>query len=74
MHVYTFTNSYDICLSTDNECVTGNVRLAGEVRNSGLLEVCVNGRWGTVCGHQNETAVVVCRQLNLPTYRQCRGH
>ena len=64
-----------VYLATDEECVTGGVCLyvEGEVNNlfSGLLEVCVNGGWGTVCDNRNEwnyeNAVVVCRQLNFPT-------
>ena len=53
--------------------MTGDVRLVGGVANSssGLLEVCVNEVWGTVCdnvnGWNNENAAVVCRQLNLAT-------
>ena len=56
--------------------MTGDVRLVGGVTNSssGLLEVCANGRWGTVCDYHNEwtheNAAVVCRQLNLPTSSQ----
>ena len=42
--------------------------------SSGLLEVCANGGWGTVCNYQNEwsyeNSVVVCHQLNLPTSSQ----
>ena len=63
-------------LVTEEECVTGEVRLVGGVINSssGLLEVCVNGGWGTVCDYWSEwnyeNAVVVCRQLNLPTSSQ----
>ena len=65
-----------VYLATDEECVTGEVRLVGGVTNSssGLLEVCGNGRWGTVCNYKEEwnyeNAVVVCRQLNLPTSSQ----
>ena len=60
-----------VYLATDEECVTGEVRLVGGVGNSssGLLEVCINGGWGTACDYQNEwnseNVVVVCRQLNL---------
>ena len=43
--------------------------------SSGLLEVCGNGRWGTVCDYRNEwnyeNVMVVCRQLNLPTASKC---
>ena len=61
-----------VCLATDGECVTGEVRLMGGIANlSGLLEVCVFGGWGTAYDNQNElNAVVVCRQLNLPTSSQ----
>ena len=54
-------------------CVTGDIRLVGGVTDSssGLLEVCANGRWGTVCDYwnkwTNENTVVVCRQLNILT-------
>ena len=78
-----YTCSYDCVLVvlyasivTDDECVTGDVRLVGGVTNSssGLLEVCANGGWGTVCDYWNEwsyeNAVVVCRQLHLPTASQ----
>ena len=60
----------------EGECETGKVRLVGGVDNSssGLLEVCANGGWGTVCDYRNEwnyeNAVVVCRQLNLPISSQ----
>ena len=55
-----------------DDCETGEVRLVGGVTgsSSGVVEVCVNGVWGTVCGYNNEwtleNAAVVCRQLNLP--------
>ena len=65
-----------ICVAVEEECVTGEVRLVGGVTNSssGLLEVCANGGWGTVCDYWNEwsyeNAVVVCRQLHLPMYSE----
>ena len=33
------------------------------------MEICNNNVWGTVCddGWDDENAVVVCRQLGLPT-------
>ena len=38
------------------ECETGEVRLVGGVDNSssGVLELCSNGGWGTVCDYRNE--------------------
>ena len=55
------------------ECVTGDVRLVGGVANSasGLLEVCANRVWGTVCDYLHEwnyeNAAVVCHQLKYST-------
>ncbi|CAI8027223.1 Deleted in malignant brain tumors 1 protein [Geodia barretti] len=63
--------SYLQCLNVD-DCQTEEVRLVGGVTgsSSGVVEVCVNGVWGTVCDYNNEwtneNAAVVCRQLNLP--------
>ena len=57
--------------------MTGDIRLVGGVANSssGILEVCVNGVWGTVCDYSNEwdheNAAVVCHQLKLPTSGIC---
>ncbi|XP_046357772.2 deleted in malignant brain tumors 1 protein-like [Haliotis rufescens] len=50
----------------------GDVRLAGESsRNRGRLEVFYNSRWGSVCddSFDVDAAIVVCRQLGLPTSR-----
>ena len=55
------------------ECESGAVRLVGGVLNSssGVVEVCANGAWGTVCDYfrewSHENAAVVCHQLHLPT-------
>lgn len=50
-------------------CEDGDVRLSGGGKESeGLVEICVNNRWGTVCGDGNsdwgnDEAAVVCHQL-----------
>ena len=65
---------YFLGFSADAEgCETGELRLVGGVAgsSSGVVEVCVNGVWGTFCDYRNEwsheNTVVVCRQLNLQT-------
>ena len=53
----------------DRLCEDGDVRLVGGSKEGeGLVEVCVNSRWGTVCGDRNSQwdgseAAVVCHQL-----------
>ena len=47
-------------------CSNGMLRLVGgPVNNSGRVEICINGLWGTVCDNlwDNNDARVVCRQL-----------
>ena len=57
--MFTFT-----ALST---CTHGDVRLVGgETLNEGLIEVCFNSSWVSVCGSYNwnvNESTVVCRQL-----------
>ena len=48
--------------------MTGELRLAdGATNNTGRLEVCYSGEWGTVCDDlfNNLAASVACRQLGF---------
>ena len=52
------------------ECEKGEIRLvSGSTPYEGLVQVCYNGVWGTVCDDYWSTldAMVVCRQLGYST-------
>ena len=41
--------------------------MGGSTNSEGRVEVCIDGRWGTVCSdHQEQTAGAVCSQLGFP--------
>lgn len=49
-------------------CQSGSVRLrSGSTQREGLVEICVNNTWGTVCnsGWSSIDARVICRQLGF---------
>ena len=53
--------------ATNASCSNGDLRLMdGTSPQSGRVEVCFSGQWGTVCddGWGREDATVVCNQLN----------
>ena len=57
-----------IILHCLGRCTQGSVRLTGTSSHRyGIVEVCVNGTWGTVCSEfwDDMDAKVVCRQLGL---------
>ena len=52
------------------DCTDGLIRLVdGSDEFEGRLEMCVDGKWGTVCdnGFSTIDAVKACAQLKLPT-------
>lgn len=52
-------------------CTNGDVELFGSpVARAGVVQVCVNGTWGNVCGGELDPylASIVCAQLGYSPY------
>ena len=69
------SNDSSVSLVPEPSCANGDVRLVdGGSPDQGRVEMCFNGRWGTVHSDSwgNTDAAVVCRQLgyDLPATRQ----
>ena len=61
-------NLLNINCSFFKACTNGNVRLVGgSTGKEGLIEICANGTYGTVCDDffDELEAMVVCRQLGF---------
>ena len=57
------------------DCTDGVIRLVdGSSYDEGRVEVCSNGRWGTVCGNgwTEREAGLVCSRLGFPTLSKAR--
>ena len=56
-----------VIVITHAVCCNGETRLVGGSTNSeGRVEVCMDGRWGTVCSNdQEQIAEAVCSQLGF---------
>lgn len=62
---------YCVCdiLGTIESCTDYSIRLVnGADELQGRVEVCIEGKWGTVCHHKwtNDDARVVCASLDHP--------
>ena len=75
MIMYCHSNLCIISLLTDNQntnhtnCTDGDLQLVGGVNATlGVVQVCMNNAWGSVCNNRFgiSDAVVVCRQLGFP--------
>ena len=69
-HLFSDFTTKTLISFADPECDDTDIRLVGGSRpNEGKVEYCSEGVWGTVCDDiwNMRNALVVCRQLGLPT-------
>ena len=65
------TISFIATIEAPINCTEGEIRLYGGSRpNEGILHMCANGAWGTVCYRywSNNDANVACYELGYTTY------
>ena len=69
-HYYFF---FLFSLANNAVCEHGEVRLVGGNSSRGRVEICIGGRWGTICNDQwdEDDATVVCTQLGFSPEGTC---
>ena len=68
LHVYQISLLFNTCLTSGFECNDSDIRLVnGSSMREGVVEICFDGVWGTVCasGVDNVVASVICRRLGF---------
>ena len=70
VRIITFKSSLTIeCTKTiqARQCEEGDLRLAEGSINHGVVEICVNDTWGTICSNNwaQSEVTVICRQLGF---------
>ena len=65
----TCTHLDDVGVICEDACPLGAVTLVdGNVPENGRVEVCLGGKWGTVCDHEwdHQDCQTICKQLGFP--------
>ena len=62
-----FCGYFVLVLVPENNCKHGDLRLRGGDSTKGLVEICIDNKWGTVCDDSwgIKEARVVCTQLGF---------